>query len=103
MITEYAVPAAGSGAVGITARPDGALWFTEQYGSVARILKAGQTAALGLVGVDAELLIGPSARMRHMIRAASHRASRPCVHDVKHQGVCTGMLGWRHNGGCYAR
>src|ERR1700677_3559525 len=33
---------------------------------VAGALKPGLTAARGLVGVDGELLIGPSARMRHL-------------------------------------
>ena len=41
-IREVAVPTAGSGLVGITAGPDGNLWFTEQNASkIGRITTAG--------------------------------------------------------------
>ena len=61
-------------------------WHSHHTRSVAGILKPGQPAALRLLGIDGELLIGPSARMRHMIRAAPDRASGPRVHDIEHQG-----------------
>src|ERR1039458_2431593 len=61
-------------------------WHSHHTRRVAGILKPGQAAALCLLSVDGELLVGPSAGMRHMIRAAADRASGPGIHDVEHQG-----------------
>ena len=59
-------------------------WHNHPTRGMAGILKPGETAAFCLLGIDGELLIDPSARMRHVIRAARDRPSRPRIHDIKH-------------------
>ena len=44
-VTEFAVPTGGSGPDGITAGPDGNLWFTEQQSIGRAVISATQTAA----------------------------------------------------------
>src|SRR5207244_2969742 len=67
---EFTVPTAGSGPTGITLGPDGALWFTEQFGDqVGRITTAGTFtefgAASGITAGSAPLTIttGPDAAL----------------------------------------
>ncbi|MGC9952261.1 MAG: hypothetical protein ABSF64_38450 [Bryobacteraceae bacterium] len=53
VITEYPVPTADSHPTGIAAGPDGALWFTENYGNnIGRITKAGVVTEYPLPAAD---------------------------------------------------
>ena len=50
--------------------------------------EAGQAAAFCLLGVDRELLVGASARMRHMIRAAADASVRTTCPRCRTPGAC---------------
>src|ERR1700689_5230734 len=64
-----------------------ALFGWDRYHSrgVPDIGEAGQTSAFSFEGIDGKILMGAPARMRNVIRTTPDRASRPCIHDIKHQ------------------
>ncbi len=54
VVTEFAVPTAGSGPYGITGGPDGNVWFTEEIGNhIGRITPAGSIAEYSVLTASA--------------------------------------------------
>src|SRR5690242_16476834 len=52
---------------------------------MAKLKEPRRAAGLGLVGVDRKGIVTPSARMRHVIRAAADRAGLPKIDKIEHQ------------------
>lgn len=59
-ITEFALPAMSSNPIGITAGPDGSLWFTKNNGArIGRITPAGQIDEFAGAVTDYGIAVGP--------------------------------------------
>jgi hypothetical protein len=64
VITEFAVPTAGSEPYGFTVGPDGALWFTERMAKkIGRITTAGEVTELPTLGPGFGIVAGPDGNL----------------------------------------